>query len=199
MLIPRRLWLFAFAIRAGIQAMRIPGATRVRAPLHLAAVDRAPTGISIICWLQHRRRRGPLAVALCSCSPLERRRTAAAICSSRVRCRTCSASAACFRVRSASCWRAVQIRLAGVHDVREPGARPHPAACRSSFRSSTSLMVYMICMLPTLSWMLSEAGASLMGQVAGWAQRIFPARPPWSRPLSPLPCQRPLNFPALAR
>ena len=39
-------------------------------------------------------------------------------------------------------------------------------ARRSSFRSSTSLMVYMMCMLPTLSWMLSEAGASLMGQVA---------------------------------
>jgi len=39
-------------------------------------------------------------------------------------------------------------------------------ARRWSFKSSTSRMVSMSSMLPTLSLMLSEAGASLMGQVA---------------------------------
>src|SRR6266853_1105814 len=39
-------------------------------------------------------------------------------------------------------------------------------ARRWSFRSSTSRMVSMSSMLPILSLMLSEAGASLMGQLA---------------------------------
>ena len=39
-------------------------------------------------------------------------------------------------------------------------------ARRCNFRSSTSRMVNMISMFPILSLMLSEAGASLMGQRA---------------------------------
>ena len=37
-------------------------------------------------------------------------------------------------------------------------------SCRS--RSLVSRAVYMSCMLPTLSWMFIEAGASLVGQLA---------------------------------
>src|SRR5207249_4163244 len=40
--------LLAFAVRAGTQPVRVPGAPLVRAPLHLAAVDRTPARVGVL-------------------------------------------------------------------------------------------------------------------------------------------------------
>ena len=63
---------------------------------------------------------------------------------------------------SASCWRAARLASQPCMISVSQG-RLMVAAC--SFRSSTSRMVNMNSMLPILSLMLSEAGASLMGQL----------------------------------
>src|SRR5262249_34251328 len=44
--------LFAFAVPTGRQAMRVPGAALIRAPLHLAAMDGTPARVGVIGGLQ---------------------------------------------------------------------------------------------------------------------------------------------------
>src|SRR2546425_13343621 len=65
-LIPRRLWLLAFAVRAGTQAMGVPGAAFIRAPLHLAAMDGTPARVGVIGGLPLRGagRWGPVGLRL---------------------------------------------------------------------------------------------------------------------------------------
>src|SRR5437899_10085386 len=50
--IPRRLWLLAFAVPTACQAMGVPGAALIRAPLHLHAVDRTPAWVRVVGGLQ---------------------------------------------------------------------------------------------------------------------------------------------------
>ena len=123
-----------------------------------------------------RRRRGalrawPLVLEACAFMAAA---TAAAICSSSDRAWAWRSSSACWRLRSASCWRAARLASQPCRISWSQGRLM--VARRWSFRSSTSRMVNMSSMLPILSLMLSEAGASLIGQlavlgaasVAGW-------------------------------
>ena len=101
--------------------------------------------------------RAPFPVGLAVACAFMAAATAAAICSSRLRCRT-------FRSSSASCWRAARLASQPCRMSWSQGRLM--VARRCNFRSSTSRMVYMSSRFPTLSLMLRDAGASLVGQLA---------------------------------